>query len=88
VGDEHASEGGGDHRRRRLSGEERTQAVGESGAESGGEGRVHQHAGALQVARRVQAGRQQEMAFEEGLALLEEPQEPLARLQVGTAHRG
>ena len=78
VGHEHAAEGGGHDRarrpRRRSSGRSRSASA---GAEARGEGGVHEHARALQVARRVQPRGEEEVALQERPALLEEPQQGL-----------
>jgi hypothetical protein len=86
VRDEDAPEGGGHHGARCLPGEERPQPPGELGPEPRGEGGVHEDARALQVARRVQARGEEEVALEKSVPLLEEAQQGVVGEGFGCGH--
>ena len=79
VGHEDAAEGRGHDRPRLRPAQERPQPGRQVRAETGGERRVHEDAGALEVARRVEARGEQEVALEQGAALLEDAKQVFGR---------
>ena len=68
--------------------EEGPQPVGQGRPEGGGEGWVHQDARTLEVSRRVEPGREEEVALEESPPLAEESLQADVRFEVEIAHGG
>ena len=75
MGHEDPAERGRHDRQRRYAPEVRPEGVGQGPAQARGEVGIHENAGTLQVAGRVQARGQQEVSLEKSPSLAEEGQE-------------